>query len=231
MLPLAAAAAAAVARPLARPLTAGLAPDPAVNGLPVNVIPANESGLQGEQRAALNGTTADEPPASPSRPSAPLTLTLDAQGRPRPATSTSTADLAWQFAMASAPRAAGSGGCAAACHGRFPSTVIYDDARKAGLGDLHSVLTHVYVLAKSVCARPVWNEPWQVLTPEHNRGVELERSWTWDRYFRLPDDPPPARQGEGAPPSAVRIETAREAGASMQAHYVSTHGICTTTPR
>jgi hypothetical protein len=219
MLPLAAAAAAAVAHPLARPLTAGLAPDPAVDGLPAaaaNVTSANESGLQ--ERAARNGTAADEPPASPPRPSAPLTLTLDAQGRPRPTTSTSTADLAWQFAMASAPRAAGSGGCAAACHGRFPSTVIYDDARKAGLGDLHSVLTHVYVLAKSVCARPVWNEPWQVLTPEHNRGMELERSWTWDRYFRLPDDPPPARRGEDAP-SAVRIETAREAGASMQAHY------------
>ena len=63
MLPLAAAAAAAVARPLARPLTAGLAPDPVVDGLPANVIPANESGLQGEQRTALNGTTADEPPA------------------------------------------------------------------------------------------------------------------------------------------------------------------------
>ena len=193
MLPLAAAA--AVARPSARPLTGGLRPDPAVGG----PVPAShETGRQGKQRAT-QWTAHDSPSPSPSRSSA------------------STSDLGWQFVLASVPRAASSGGCAEACRGSFPSSVIYDDSRRAGLGDLHSVLTHVYVVAKSVCARPVWNDPWQMLSPAHNRGFELEHAWKWERYFRLPDDPPPGRPGVYA--SAVQIETAHEAGASMRAHY------------
>ena len=193
MLPLAAAA--AVGRPSERPLTGGLRPDPAVGG----PVPAShETGRQGKQRAT-QWTANDLPSPSPSRSSA------------------STSDLGWQFVLASAPRAASSGGCAEACRGSFPSTVIYDDSRRAGLGDLHSVLTHVYVVAKSVCARPVWNDPWQMLTPAHNRGVELEHSWKWERYFSLPDDPRPGRPGVYA--SAVQIETAHEAGSSMQAQY------------
>ena len=227
MLPLAAAA--AVARPSARPLTGGLRPDPAVGGL---AAASRETGLQGAKEVALNASVAEAVATRETQLEAIVARALAVKQRatlwnaadepsPSPANSSSapTSDLGWQFVLASAPRAVGGGGgCAEACRGSFPSTVIYDDSRKAGLDDLHSVLTHVYVVAKSVCARPVWNDPWQVLTPAHNRGVELEHSWKWERYFSLPDDPPPGRPGVYAS-AAVQIETAHEAGASMQAHY------------
>ena len=125
-------------------------------------------------------------------------------------------DLAWQFVLAGAPRTAANSGCAEACGGRYPSSVLYDDSRQAGLSDLHFVLTHVYSVAKSVCATPVWNDPWQMLTPKHNRGIELDHSWRWDRYFSLPEQPPPGRPGDEAA-SSVKIET--EQGSTMLAHY------------
>ena len=97
--------------------------------------------------------------------------------------------VAERFAQRAPEQAADHSQCIMRCHGQYESFLIVNATTTAGLDDRLAIIRLAHELASSLCAQLVLATPHDMLSRSHNRNVEVQRVWWWDRYFDLPLHP------------------------------------------